>query len=170
MNNAQETHNDVIEQNPLDSVEEVLSDNNWIYSRMNDDELLVDVAGSVFGYRICFVWQEHMNALQIVCQLDCTVKKQNHSLAAEALMEINRTTWMGHFEFTKTRFSPCFRYTCLVQDRENANKVYTNIQDVVDICLTQCEQYQNVFQILSSDVPLDMQILSLAMMETEGES
>ena len=170
MSNAVELCNDSTEQNPLDSVEEVLNDNNWIYSRMNSDELLVDVTGSVFSYRLCFIWQERMNSMQIVCQLDCTVKEKNLELAAEALMEINRAMWMGHFELNKNHLSPCFRYTCLLHDLNNEALVYANIQDIVDICLAQCEQHQGVFQILSSDEPLDIQVLSLAMMETVGES
>ena len=169
-NAVEEVYSSATEQNPLDRVEDVLSDNNWIYSRMNSDELLVDVAGSVFGYRLCFIWQEHMNALQIVCQLDCAVNDKNVKLAAETLMQINRSMWMGHFELTKTGFAPCFRYTSLLHDRNNESKVYANIQDVVDICLAQCEQYQSVFQILSSDKGLNTQMLSLAMMETVGES
>jgi len=155
--------------NPLDSVEDVLNDNNWIYDRMNNEELLVDVAGSVFSYRLCFIWQEHMGALQILCHYDCNVNNVNMPLAAEALMQINRAMWMGHFDLTTEDRVPSFRYTCLFHDR-HGDSVYTNIQDIVDICFAQCERYQSVFQILSSHQPTDLQVLSLAMMDTAGES
>ena len=155
--------------NPLDSVEDVLNDNNWIYDRMNNEELLVDVAGSVFSYRLCFIWQEHLDALQILCHYDCSVSPVNMPSAAEALMEINRSMWMGHFELTDEDKVPCFRYTCLFHDR-SCDSVYTNIQDIVDICFAQCERYQSVFQILSAHQPTDPQVLSLAMMDTAGES
>lgn len=155
--------------NPLDSVEEVLNDNNWIYERMNNEKLLLDVTGSVFSYRLCFVWQEHLNALQILCHYDCAISAENRSLAAETLMHLNSDMWMGHFELTSGEYIPCFRYTSLLHDRNEAS-VYANIQDVVDICFAQCERYQSVFQILSSEAPADLQILSLAMMDTAGES
>ncbi len=167
---VEEIYNDVPEHNPINCVEDVLNDNNWVFSRMNHNELLVDVAGSVFSYRICFVWQEHMNAMQIICQMDTSVNEKNKNLAAETLMEINRSMWMGHFELTKSGYAPCFRYTCMLQDRDSTSKIYSNIQDVIDICLAQCEQHQGIFQILSSDEVLDMQMLSLAMMDTVGES
>lgn len=155
--------------NPLDNVEDVLSDNNWIYDRMNNDELLVDVAGSVFSYRLCFIWHEHMNALQILCHYDCKIRNNNSAAAAEALMQINQNMWMGHFELTQSMNAPCFRYTCLLHDR-NDEVIYANIQDVVDICFAQCERYQSVFQILSDKEVANMQTLSLAMMETAGQS
>jgi len=171
MSNAvEEIYSDISEQNPISCVEDVLADNNWVYSRMNNNELIVDVAGSVFSYRICFVWQENMNSMQVICQMDTSVNEKNRNVAAETLMEINRSMWLGHFELTKSECSPCLRYTCLLQDCDNASKTYINIQNIVDICLAQCEQHQNVFQILSSDELLDLQMLSLAMMDTAGES
>ncbi len=90
-------------------------------------------------------------------------------LAAEAMMQVNRAMWMGHFELTAEDQVPCFRYTCLFHDR-HSDSVYTNIQDIVDVCFAQCERYQSVFQILASQCPTDPQVLSLAMMDTAGES
>lgn len=170
MSQAVEIYEEQSLPNPLDSVEDVLSDNNWIYSRMNNDELIVDVAGSVFSYRIFFIWQEHMNGLQIMCQYDKPVTDNNLELAAESLMQLNRSLWMGHFEINAQKKSPCFRYTCLLQDRKNREHMYNNVNDIVDICLAQCEQHQGVFQMLCADDPLDIRSLSLAMMETVGES
>ncbi|MFP4097921.1 MAG: YbjN domain-containing protein [Alphaproteobacteria bacterium] len=155
--------------NPLDSVEDVLIDNNWVYDRTNNEELLVDVSGSVFSYRLCFVWQEHLNALQILCYFDCHISDENMTVAAEALMQLNQVMWMGHFELTQQDRVPCFRYTCLLYDR-NGETVYANVQDVVDVCFVQCERYQGVFQVLSSKEKTNSRVLSLAMMDTAGES
>lgn len=155
--------------NPIDCVEDVLNDNNWVYDRMNNEELFLDVAGTVFTYRLCFVWKEHLDALQILCHYDCGINPVNMDMASETLMEINRLTWMGHFEISSETASPRFRYTCLFRDR-NGESVYADIQDIVDICFAQCERYQSVFQILSAEKRADSQVVSLAMMDTAGES
>ncbi|MGN7438261.1 MAG: YbjN domain-containing protein [Alcanivorax sp.] len=170
MSQAVEIYEETSLPNPLDSVEDVLSDNNWIYSRMNNEELIVDVAGSVFSYRIFFIWQEHMNGLQIMCQYDKEVADNNMELAAESVMQLNRSLWMGHFEINAQKNAPCFRYTTILHDRKNKDHVYNNINDIVDICLAQCEQHQGVFQMLCATDTLDIRSLSLAMMETVGES
>ena len=153
--------------NPLDSVEDVLCDNNWVYSRMNNQELVVEVTGTSCDYRLLFVWQEHLNALQLCCQYDIKIKSENMGIAATALMDMNAELWMGHFEITKGSLSPSFRQTCLMHGHEQ-KKSY--IEDLVDISLVQCERYQAVFQLLSYEKAVNVDILSLAMMETLGES
>ncbi len=165
MRDQANTHDDI--QNPLDSVEDVLHDNNWVYSRMNNQELVVEIAGTSCEYRLLFVWQEHLNALQLCCQYNMKIKPENMGIAATALMDMNAELWMGHFEITKGSLSPSFRQTCLIHGHQQ-RKNY--IEDLVDISLVQCERYQTVFQLLSHDKAVNADILSLAMMETLGES
>ncbi len=165
MRDQASTHSDT--QNPLDSVEDVLCDNNWVYNRMNNQEILVEVAGTSCEYRLLFVWQEHLNALQLCCQYNMQIKPENIAVAATALMEMNTDLWMGHFEITKDNLSPSFRQTCLIHGHEH-RKNY--IEDLVDISLVQCERYQTVFQLLSHESAVNAELLSLAMMETLGES
>ncbi len=155
--------------NPIDCVEDVLNDHNWVYSRMTHDELVVEVAGKSCSYRLVFVWQEHMNALQLCCLYDLSVSKQNLALAATTLMDINEELWMGHFEVRKETSAPCFRHTSLLRGTHGRNE-YGNIEDLVDISLSLCERYQSVFHLLSEDNQLNPQILSFALMDTEGES
>ncbi len=154
--------------NPLDNVEEVLHSNNWIFSRLNQDELTVEVTGAACGYRLFFIWQESMNAMQLYCQYDFEINGDNKHHAAMALMNMNETLWMGHFELTKGTLSPCFRQTCLL--RGDAQKGAEYIEDLVDISLAQCERFYTVFNMLSGDAPVTQDVLSFAMMDTVGES
>lgn len=155
--------------NPLDNIEELLTDNNWVYNRMNEAELLVQVAGKGCSYRILFLWQEGMGALQFCCQYDMKIDRKNLSIAGAALMDMNESLWIGHFEINRETLSPSFRHTCLLRGAPG-NSIYDHMDDLVEISLAQCERYQPVFNILSMDHKADTQILSLAMMETAGES
>ncbi len=157
--------------NPLDSVEAVLSDHNWVYSRMNDAQLVVDVAGKSCNYRLLFVWQEHMNSLQLCCEYDLKIKELHLPLAAMALMDMNASLWMGHFELDRASLSPSFRQTCFIREHDQ-KRGYAHIEDLVDISLIQCERYQSVFALLTGegDGVIDADIISFAMMETAGES
>lgn len=155
--------------NPLDYVEDVLSDHNWVYSRPNSEELVVEVSGKASTYRMLFIWQEHMNALQLCCQYDMEIKQENLPIAAIALMDMNTSLWMGHFEVTKESRLPSFRHTSLIRSNQNKSE-YEHIEDLVDISLTQCERYQAVFHMLANTAHMDQQTMSFALMETEGES
>ncbi len=155
--------------NPLDSVEDILSNHNWTYDRTNQEEIIVEVAGKSCNYRLLFVWQEHMNALQLCCQYDLQIKPDNIQVAATALMDMNSALWMGHFELSKGNLSPHFRQTCLIHEHDH-KAGYGQIEDLVDISLIQCERYQSVFYILAENDNVDAEMLSFAMMETAGES
>jgi hypothetical protein len=155
--------------NPLDSVEEVLASHNWTFSRMTDDELMVQVAGKHCEYRLFFIWQEDMNAVQFCCQYSMNVARRHHDTAAIALMAINENLWMGHFDLPKDSGVPSFRQTCLLRGMD-MDAGADQIEDMVDIALMQCERYYPVFQMLAKTGLQDDASLSLALMETAGES
>jgi len=155
--------------NPLDSVEDLLNDHNWVYNRMNSDELIVQVTGNACDYRLLFVWQEHMSALQFCCQYEMEIHDNNIPAANAAIMDINSSLWMGHFEIDKENRMPAFRHTCLLRGRKDAgNSEY--VEDLVDISLVQCERYHSLFHILSLPETAPEDSLSLALMDTLGES
>ncbi len=168
MTNQVECYSDA-NSNPLDSVEDLLSDYNWVYSRMDDENIIVEISGKSCKYSLLFIWQEHLSALQLRCRYDIKVKPDNMPLAAMALMNINETLWMGHFELSRVGLNPCFRQTCLIHEREH-DKFYSHVEDLVDISLVQCERYSAAFQMLASNETIDMEMMSFAMMETAGES
>lgn len=154
---------------PLDCVEEVLDNHNWIYSRDNPNEILVEVAGKTAHYHLLFLWQKDVSALQLCCQYDLKVLEKNFMHAASAIMSMNSTLWLGHFELGHDACTPTFRQTSLMRD-ENEKSVYEHIEDLVEICLTQCERFHPVFDLLTVEQDIDTDLMSLAMMETEGES
>ncbi len=155
--------------NPLDSVEDVLSDYNWVYSRTNNQNLIVDIAGKSCNYHLSFVWQERIKSLQLCCEYDLIIRDNNMRFVADILMDINTSLWIGHFEIKKNSHQPRFRQTCLITEHDHKSG-YNHIEALVDISLIQCEQYQHVFHILANNDDIDLRILSLAMMETAGES
>jgi hypothetical protein len=157
------------ENNPLDCVEDVLNDHNWVYSRMNSEELIVEVAGKACHYRIAFLWQESLGALQLCCEYDMKISPENMDMAAQALMGINSAVWMGHFELMHDTLAPRFRQTSLIRGHASKSE-YDHIEDLVEISLNQCEHYHAVFDLLCIENALNSEMLSFAMMETAGES
>jgi len=177
-----ETLNNVI--NPLDSVEDVLTANEWTFNRMNMDEIIVQVAGKCCNYRLIFVWQEDMNAIQFCCQYDMVITPNNTDITARTLMAINSKLWMGSFIVDNITHIPTFRHTLLNHGDTPHTACFENIEALIDIALTQCERYQAAFDILAQESQqknildniqttapmIDEQIMSLALMETLGES
>ena len=84
--------------NPLDAVEAVLSTYNLDYIRMDDDELVLSVAGQLASYRLFLTWQDEFEALQIICQFPTTLNCHDDDAMARLLMSANAQLWLGHFE------------------------------------------------------------------------
>jgi hypothetical protein len=160
--------NDEID-NPLDIVEDVLHHNNWIFNRINDDELMVVVNGKSCTYNLYFYWQDDLQALSFCCQYDLSVNHDCMDKAARTLLTINENLWMGHFEIAKHTAIPTFRQTCLYRGLTGRNG-NGHIEDLVDIALTQCERNYPVFYLLSHANDAQDDHLALAMMPTAGES
>ncbi len=167
MSTELDLHTDLI--NPLDSVEEFLLSNNWVFNRMNPDELMVQVTGKTGTYRLFFLWQEDMNALQFCCQYDLIVPAANREAACRALVNLNESLWMGHFDIPQQTNIPSFRQTCLFRGASKGDSA-EHIEDLVDISLAQCERYYPLFHFLAQSDALDEQNMSLAVMETVGQS
>ncbi len=154
---------------PLDSVEDVLNGHNWTFRRVNPDELVVQVTGKMGDYRIFFIWQDSLQALQFCAQFDLHVKPYNIQAAHSALLTLNEHLWMGHFDLPKDTAMPTYRYTVLFRGLNHSTATET-IEDIVDISMAQCERYFPVFSFLSGADLVNDQHLSLALMETAGES
>lgn len=164
-------HDDIFEDvsNPLDSVEEILYANEWVFDRMGEDELTVQVTGKMGEYRLFFHWQEEYSAMRFCCQYDLDVREDAVDAAARAMTDINSGLWLGHFAFREKTGTPCFRHTALFRG-QTQNSGAEHIEDMVDIALSECERYYPLFELLSRGRPASREELALAMMQPAGAS
>ncbi|MCB1592210.1 MAG: YbjN domain-containing protein [Alphaproteobacteria bacterium] len=155
--------------NPLDNVEELLCDQNWIYDRTDDDCLRVQVKGRSCNYQLLFIWQRNLSALQFSCEFEMKLAPENMTAASSALLDMNEESWMGHFEIARKSLVPSYRQTCLLRGYEfGEDNAY--FEDLIDISLAHCERFYPVFHLLSQSGGANSDALSLALMETAGES
>ncbi|WP_435641472.1 YbjN domain-containing protein [Micavibrio aeruginosavorus] len=154
--------------NPLDSVEDILSGQDWSFNRMNDDELTVTVAARHGTYRMVFVWQEQFSAMQFSCQYNLSIPTEHRGLMANALMDVNADVWLGHFDLP-TNGTPCFRHTSLFRGQTQTSGA-DFVGDLMEIAVAECERYYPLFQMMSDTGTMDHSLLKLAAQDTAGEA
>lgn len=155
--------------NPLDDIEDLFKGNNWVFNRISDDELSVNVTGKSGRYNMIFVWQDDMSALQFCSQYDFSINGQNREKAAPIVMGINHDLWMGRFDIAKETGVPCFRHTCLYRGM-GKTRTTEQLEDLIDIGLALCENHHSAFYILShANDSLHEEKLPLALMDIAGE-
>ncbi|MGE4351613.1 MAG: YbjN domain-containing protein [Bdellovibrionales bacterium] len=154
--------------NPLDIVEEIVAANEWLFDRSNEDELVVELAGRWCHYRMYFVWQREVGALQFSCQFDMRVPDGKRYDVNDLLSMLNNRLWLGHFDLDAQQNSPLFRYTVLARsDRLPGVEVF---EDLVEIALTECERFYPAFQFVVWGGKQPVEAIAAAMIDTAGQA
>ena len=155
--------------NPLDGVEDVLTSQNWTFTRANRDELFVEIKGRHCLYRIMFAWDEEYGALQFCCEYNLQILDANTNLAYRTIGSINRALWLGHFDLAEETLVPSFRHTQLFRGMTQTSGA-DHLQDLMQIAIDECDRNYQTLLMLSQDNVNDNESFSLAMMAVAGQS
>jgi hypothetical protein len=154
--------------NPIDLVEEIVLANEWAHDRTSDEEMVVEVTGRWCDYRLFFVWQEEISAMHFSCAFDMKVPKTSRAAVYELLAHVNEKLWLGHFDVASDDNSPAFRHAILLRGALGAS--VEQIEDLVDIALTECERFYPAFQLVVWGGKSADDALTAAMIDPVGEA
>ncbi|ASG19945.1 MULTISPECIES: YbjN domain-containing protein [Nitrospirillum] len=154
--------------NPLDIVEEIVSANEWPFERASEDEMIVEINGRWCDYRLFFVWQNEVSAMQFSCQFDMKVPPARKLAVTELLAEVNGKMWLGHFDVCSEEHTPMFRQTLLLRGTRAAS--VEQIEDLVEIAVAECERYYPAFQFVIWGGKSAADAVSAAILDTLGEA
>jgi hypothetical protein len=154
--------------NPIDLVEEVVLANEWQHDRSSDEEMMVEVSGRWCEYRLIFVWQRETSTLQFSCNFEMRVPKLRRGAVYELLASVNERLWLGHFDLTPDAQSPAFRQGVLLRGASGA--CVEQIEDLVDIAVSECERFYPAFQLVVWGGKPAEEALAAAMIDPVGEA
>ncbi|HYD67871.1 YbjN domain-containing protein [Azospirillum sp.] len=154
--------------NPLDIVEEIVTANEWPFDRSSEDELIVEIGGRWCDYRLYFVWQQDVSAMQFSCQFDMKVQANRRDAVSGLLAEVNSRLWLGHFDVCSEEHTPMFRQTTLLRGSRGAT--VEQLEDLVEIALSECERFYPAFQFVIWGGKSPSEAVSAAILDTMGEA
>ncbi|MGO8915965.1 MAG: YbjN domain-containing protein [Stellaceae bacterium] len=154
--------------NPIDLVEEIVQANEWVHDRASDEEMVVEIAGRWCDYRLFFVWQREINALHFTCAFEMKVPKVRRAAIFELLAVVNERLWLGHFDVTADTQSPSFRQGVLLRGASGA--CVEQIEDLVDIAVSECERFYPAFQLVVWGGKAAEEAIAAAMIDPVGEA
>ena len=154
--------------NPLDVLEELVNANEWHFDRSQDDEMVVEVGGQWCDYHLHFVWHPDLSAIYFSCLFDVKIPAPKRLATAELLAIINEKLWLGHFDLCSEDLVPLFRHTVLLRGAGGAS--VEQLEDLVDIALTECERFYPAFQFLLWGGRTPSEAVAAAILETVGEA
>ncbi|WP_114394285.1 YbjN domain-containing protein [Oleisolibacter albus] len=154
--------------NPLDMLEEIVVANEWAFERSSDEEMIVEINGRWCDYRLFFLWQTEVSAMQFSCQFDMKVPAARRAQVNELLAEVNAKMWLGHFDVDPDECTPMFRQTTLLRGARAAS--VEQLEDLVDIALSECERYYPAFQFVIWGGKTAQEAVTAAILDTVGEA
>jgi hypothetical protein len=154
--------------NPIDLVEEIVLANDWAHDRASEEELVVEISGRWCAYRLYFVWQEEICAMHFSCGFDMKIPKSRRSAIYELLALANEKLWLGHFDLSAEDNSLAFRHAVLLRGISAAST--EQVEDLVDIAVSECELFYPAFKYVVKDGKAPVQAIAEAMIDPIGEA
>lgn len=154
--------------NPIDLVEEIVLANEWRHDRSSDEELHVEIPGRWCDYRLLFLWQREMSALHFSCGFEMKVPRPRRGSVYELLATVNERLWLGHFDLAPDDQSPSFRHGVLLRGAPGAS--VEQIEDLVEISVTECERFYPAFQFVVWGGKNAEEAIASAMIDPVGEA
>jgi hypothetical protein len=154
--------------NPLDILEELVDANEWPFDRLTEVEMLVEMSGRWCDYRMFVAWQEDLSAVYFACRMDMRVPARKRPEATELLALVNERLWLGHFDLCSEEAAPVFRHTVLLRGLGGAS--VEQLEDLMDIALTECERFYPAFQLILWGGRSPREAMDAAVIDTAGEA
>lgn len=158
---------DAVALNPLDLIEEVVSDQGWPFDRQSEEELTARVDGRWCAYRLWFSWRTDPATLQFSCAFDLRVDESRRNEVSLLLALVNERMWLGHFDLWSDAGVLLFHHAILVGD---GGVSATQCRELVDIALGECERFYPAFHLVVDDVVPAQDAITNAMVDHVGEA
>jgi hypothetical protein len=154
--------------NPLDTMEQIVSANDWAFDRRSDSEMAAEAPGRWCGYGLYFCWSHEISAMHFTCAFDLKVPEKRRAALYELLALANERLWIGHFGMESEDGMPVFRHS--VPLRGAPVRRPKALKDMIDNAITECERFYPAFQFVLWGGKTPQDALAAAMLECVGEA
>lgn len=154
--------------NPVDMVEFVACERDWLFERLCDDELSVSVKGLHGDYAVSFSWMEECEALHFACASDLRIPERCEAEVLRLVAKINEGLLVGHFDLWPSEGAVMFRHTLLLSG--GAEPTSQQAESMLTYGLQHCERYLQAFQFVIYAGRSAEEALACSLFETVGHA
>ncbi len=153
---------------PLDIIERLVDNNDWMFDRRSEQELAVQAPGRWCDYSLYFAWNDTMDAMHFTCAFDMRVPDERRSPVHDLIVFINEKLWLGHFGLWQDEGLPMFRHALPLRGLRGASP--EQMEDLVDTAILECERFYPAFQYVIWGGKTAHEAVEAAMIDTVGEA
>lgn len=129
--------------NPIDTIENIFSQDNVSYDRRKENELVAEVLGKWDNMLIFFAYEQHLRCLHMSCLLNIETSAVDRSKMFELLALLNENLWLGHFSYWSEQKMPIFKHSIILQDTEELFS--SKISKIIELSIMECERVYPIF-------------------------
>ncbi len=159
---------DVVTDNPLDTLELLATAHNWTCARADEHELDFVIRGTWSDYALTLTWREDLEVLHLAAEIDIRLPTGKRSSFVDLLAMINEQMYLGHFDLWSDEGIVLFRHGLMLQGGAQATP--SQCEELVTIALAACDRFYPAFQYLIWAGQDAQQALQSALFETEGHA
>lgn len=153
---------------PLDIIERLVDNNDWMFDRRSEQELAVQAPGRWCDYSLYFAWNDTMDAMHFTCAFDMRVPDERRRPVHDLIVFINEKLWLGHFGLWQDEGLPMFRHALPLRGLRGASP--EQMEDLVDTAILECERFYPAFQYVIWGGKTAHEAIEAAMIDTVGEA
>ena len=159
---------DVIHDNPLDTLELLATAHNWTCARADECELDFVIRGMWSDYTLTLTWREDLEVLHLAAEIDIRLPAGKRSNFVDLLALINEQMYLGHFDLWSDEGIVLFRQALMLQGGAQATP--NQCEELITIALAACDRFYPAFQYLIWAGQDAQAALNSALFETEGHA
>ena len=152
---------------PMDLVEQVICDQGWNFSRVQDDEMAAEYRGKWCDYSLHFAWSNEVCAFHLTCAFDVPIPEKKRHLVYHLLALVNERLWLGHFILWQEEGLPMYQHSLPLRGSFISPE---QIEDLLDISLSECERFYPTFHYVVWGGKMPEEALNAAIIDPVGEA
>lgn len=154
--------------NPLDTIEQVASFNDWSFERPGDDEITILIGAIWADYTMSLSWMDDIETLHLACAFDMRVPERRHIETLKLVSLINHQLLVGHFDLWFNNGMVVYRQALPLNGGIDANE--QQVEFLLGNSLEACERYYQAFQFVVWAGKSASDALDSVLFETHGEA
>jgi len=154
--------------NPLDTLEVLIGQNEWPYERMGNEEIVAAIASEWCDFHMRYVWLNDKSILQFAGQLDVRIQDNKRTAVLEVITQINERLDLGFFAVWSDDETIMFRHS--IYFPSNGVDMTTVCELATHAIIEEINRYFPVFQFVIWGGKSPSDAIEAAMLETLGNA
>ena len=153
---------------PIDLVEHIAEYHEWVFKRLADDQIAMEVEGQWRTYSVTLAWSGYDETLRLVCTFDMEPPAERIPEIYEILNVVNDECWAGSFTWWQEQKLMVYRYGLVLAGGQVASP--DQVDTMIRAAVLSAERYYPAFQLVAWGNRTPKDAMQVAIAEAYGRA